>query len=219
MDGAVFADYPKRLAARGDFNHGPVLIGTAAHEADFYRTVGATKLDSAAALGLYMLSAYPTSWPALYALYTPASDAAANDSWERLTTDTWFRCPSRTLARALTAHGSQVYLYSFELAPAVHTQELDYVFDGPFVGPILTAPPLTASAPVPPHPGLVRRVQAYWTAFARTGDPNHDGGPAWPRYALATDPHLVLDDTISTGEGLDRQACDAWDRASASAPN
>jgi para-nitrobenzyl esterase len=219
MDGAVFEDYPKRLAASGDFNRGPILMGTAENEAEFYRIVGAKQVNTAVNLGFYLLAAYPTTWQALVPHYTPASDAEANAAWDRLTTDTWYRCPTRATARALSAKGSAVYLYDFALRPAVHTQELDYVFGYPIVGDLLTAPPLSFAAPNPPPASLVTAMQSYWTTFAKTGVPTRGGSPEWPRYETATDRHLVLDDAVTAGSALAKPQCDSWDQANASAPN
>ena len=38
-------------------------------------------------------------------------------------------------------------------------------------------------------------ISAYWVAFARTGDPNGDSRPLWPRYGLAEDRLLDLTNT------------------------
>ena len=45
-------------------------------------------------------------------------------------------------------------------------------------------------------------MQAYWTNFARTGDPNGDGLPEWPAYDPADDEWLVLDHEILTVAGV-----------------
>jgi len=52
----------------------------------------------------------------------------------------------------------------------------------------------------------------YWTRFAATGDPNGDDAPLWPPYDSVTDRHLELGDTIGTGSGLYKEACDLADK-------
>ena len=47
--------------------------------------------------------------------------------------------------------------------------------------------------------------------FAKTGDPNIDGKPAWPPYKTIEDHHLVMDETITVDTGLRSAACDLMD--------
>jgi len=49
--------------------------------------------------------------------------------------------------------------------------------------------------------------------FAKTGDPNGDGLPPWPRYRTATDPHLEFGDEIRAGRHLYKEACDLLEKA------
>ena len=49
---------------------------------------------------------------------------------------------------------------------------------------------------------LADTMSSYLVAFAATGDPNHRGAPAWPRYDVETSRELNLDDSISVGAGF-----------------
>jgi para-nitrobenzyl esterase len=42
--------------------------------------------------------------------------------------------------------------------------------------------------------------------FARTGNPNHPGLPAWPVYSAAKPANMILDDTIEVRMDPDRKA-------------
>jgi para-nitrobenzyl esterase len=54
-------------------------------------------------------------------------------------------------------------------------------------------------------------MQGYWTTFARTGDPNGGGKPAWPKYDAAMNRNMTLAATPSVATGLRKAACDFWD--------
>jgi para-nitrobenzyl esterase len=94
--------------------------------------------------------------------------------------------------------GSPVYRYHFELpAPpskyhpdsqAFHSDDIEYVF-----GTLDTRPEAKWR---PEDRKLSEQVMTYWTNFAKTGDPNGEGVPLWPRYGPD---HLVLhlDDPIT----------------------
>jgi para-nitrobenzyl esterase len=103
------------------------------------------------------------------------------DGYDRsVLSDLVFNEPARHLARLHAANGHPAWLYRFDVvsaampephAGATHASERQYVFDN-----------LTAS----PWPTTERDQRAadamagYWTTFAKTGDPNGDGRPAWP---------------------------------------
>ena len=93
--------------------------------------------------------------------------------------------PGRFAADAFAAKGSPVYLYRFSYvqtsmreqmrAGTPHGGEIAYVFgtlSGGRGGP-----------PTPEDLAVSRMAQSYWVNFAKSGDPNGAGLPAWPRHA------------------------------------
>jgi para-nitrobenzyl esterase len=98
--------------------------------------------------------------------------------------------PARFAANAFAANGSPAYRYRFSYvqtamrermrAGAPHGGEIAFVF-----GTLAARPGQTLS---PEDQAVSRMAQSYWVNFAKTGDPNGAGLPAWPRH----DPHKDL---------------------------
>ena len=59
---------------------------------------------------------------------------------------------------------------------------------------------------------LSRTMSTYWTNFARTGNPNGDGLPVWPRYAVAQDESLEFGAQIRAMAGIRKPKLDLFDR-------
>jgi para-nitrobenzyl esterase len=101
--------------------------------------------------------------------------------------------PARFAASAFAANGSPAYLYRFSYvqtsmreqmrAGAPHGGEIGYVFGTLAAG--------RGGAPTPEDLAVSRMAQSYWVNFARTGDPNGPGLPAWPRHDPGKD--LIFD--------------------------
>ena len=101
--------------------------------------------------------------------------------------------PARFAANAFAANGSPAYRYRFSYVQTAmrermrtgtpHGGEIGFVF-----GTLTDRPGATVS---PEDQAVSRMAQSYWVNFAKTGDPNGEGLPAWPRHDPGKD--LIFD--------------------------
>jgi para-nitrobenzyl esterase len=113
--------------------------------------------------------------------------------------------PARFAADAFAANGSPAYRYRFSYVQsamrermrggAPHGGEISFVF-----GTLAARPGATLS---PEDQAISRMAQSYWVNFARTGDPNGAGLPAWPRHDPRKDLIFEFRRDGSAGAGPD----------------
>jgi para-nitrobenzyl esterase len=198
----VLPAHPIALISSGNYNKGPIILGTNKREWGLFQAIGqAPAVPSVAALSAVIDGTFGPIAPYVKGQYAAtATDATANETYIRLMTDYVFRCPTRALARLTTSKGSRAYLYSFEEGAAYHAFEIPYVFNTP--NPTLGAPTLVEP--------LRQLVQTGLSNFARTGNPNPPRQNYWPAYDTTTDNHAVLIGTPTIGSGLAKADCDFW---------
>ena len=104
------------------------------------------------------------------------------------------RLASIQLAERKAAGGpAPVYMYLFTwesdalggLFKSAHAMEIPFVFDHPDVAPF--------TGTKPDRSELAAAMSQAWAAFARTGNPNHDGLPAWPVYETTSRTTMIFD--------------------------
>jgi para-nitrobenzyl esterase len=172
IDGYAVTEAPAESFRAGRQAPVPFITGNTGREFEFHGDAAA--LEKAVsefygplaqqALALYGLAGTP-----VLESYPPYGGAGAQYS-----TDMAFRCPGALIASEHAAL-SPTFQYEFTAGPEAtgvpHSGELQYVFGRRGV-----------KESADPDPRRTAEVQGYWLNFARTGDPNGEGLPAWPRY-------------------------------------
>jgi para-nitrobenzyl esterase len=106
---------------------------------------------------------------------------------QNIVSDVIFTEPARHLAALHARNGQPTWLYRFSvvspaaramLKGAVHASERQYVFQTLAASPWPTADSDKAAAAA---------MSAYWVNFAKTGNPDGGGLPAWPVYSSGAD--------------------------------
>ncbi len=105
------------------------------------------------------------------------------DMWVAVGTDNVFRWPSLQLAAAQRANGGRTFVYLFDWESPAFGGELGscHGLEIPFVFGAVRAPAVqlfTGSGPE--VEALSAQMQQAWLAFARGGDPSHEGIGPWP---------------------------------------
>lgn len=186
LDGRLIVGDQYTLYQQGRYNHTPVLIGTNSDEGALFGTPPSRKA--------YLQGVHTRFGPfanRILKIY-PASPAAWRQSSMNLMRDSAFAWGTWEWARlqARTSH-SPVYMYYFNHIPprpadspwknaigAVHSEEMVYVFQHLDQSPNL---PWTAVDHT-----LAKDMAAYWTNFAKYGNPNGPALPHWPAFTPAS---------------------------------
>lgn len=191
---------PYQAFASGQQNEVPLLIGSNAEEA---RALIDVTHETAATFDNDLEHSVGQLPPPLIAAYPHATDEEARQAQLGLERDLRFGWDMWAWARLQAGTGkSPVFYYSFRQQPpfpadsvyagwgASHFAELWYVFDHLDQSPWKwTAADLK----------LAKEMSSYWVNFARSGDPNGPGLPAWPAFTSSESKVQYLGDPITVG--------------------
>jgi para-nitrobenzyl esterase len=223
IDGTILAQSIVDTLKSGQFNRVPVNNGTNRDEATWLVAVEElatghimTAVDYPNAILGYFGAA---NGPLVLVRYSLAAYNSPSEAYAAAITAAFFACPARRINRLLVKY-VPTYGYEFadETAPsspppvsfpygAAHTFEMQYLF-----------PHYHGAAGIvnnlnPAQARLSDQIVSYWTRFAKSGNPNSDETPDWPRYDAALDQYQSLQLPIpsTTSAFADEHDCEFWD--------
>ena len=135
-----------------------------------------------------------------------ANETDPRRALDRLRTAHSMLCPVRRVAARISATGGRAWVYHFtrqragpggEKLGAYHGTEIPYVFG--------THDDWLPTEAIDEE--LTDAVMDYWVQFARTGDPNVPGRPAWPMYRAEKPAVLELGEQIQVVPPVDAAMC------------
>jgi len=160
--------------------------------------------DDAAALAAAIDGMPAAARGALRAL--AAAEPAVRRGHDRAVTFANMACPGYLMADAVRRAGGKSWVYRFtrvrpgpggEQLGAYHGAEIPYVFD--------THDAWLAADDADRR--LTEAMQQYWVNFARSGDPNGAGLPAWPAYDAESARVMTLGDGLAPQAAPDHALC------------
>jgi len=204
VDGYLLPEEPVEIFGAGRQNHVPLLAGWNADEVRG-GVVLAKERPTARNFSERVQKQFGARAEAVLKLYPATTDAEALESAASLASDTFI---SYSTWKWLEVHrrtgGAPVYRYRFDrkipIAPgtkingvdataedigARHAGEIEYVFG--------TLDSVKGVTWTDGDRALSKQMMAYWSNFAKTGDPNASGLPDWPRYTLPANQVMHLD--------------------------
>lgn len=197
QDGKIVVMSPETAYRAGKVAPIPVIVG--ANSADMAFSRARTIDEAIAPLG--------GDRAAALAAYDPDRTGNAALVGERVAMDATMIEPARFVAASVAAGGQDAYVYRFSYVAysmrddwksgAPHATEIPYVFD--------TVPAKYGSRLAAQDMAVAQVMNGYWVNFAKTGDPNGPGLPAWPRYEAGA--RQLLD---FSAEGTPKSGPDPW---------
>jgi para-nitrobenzyl esterase len=200
VDGNVLPSVLDRIAA-GSATNVPLIIGTNLDEARLFALMSPDGLNlTEDDLLDHMRPTFrDRAQQALDTYRAARPNASTDDLASAYFTDATFRVPAVRMAEQQAKHAA-TYMYLFAWpSPAMdgklgscHGLEIPFVFN--------SIDETSIFLPGPPTPAMEQLSLAMhdaWASFARTGDPNHQSLPEWPRYEPSSRATMTFDEEQS----------------------
>ncbi len=217
--GPVLPLHPHQALEQGRFAAVPVIEGTNHDEARLFLDLNRFKgmLYSEKSYEKIIGDFFLDQTSTVLNEYADEARRSYADAYVDVVTDSTFACPALT-TNALLERRTPVYAYEFDDPDAINTLPR-----APFTGPLgafhgseivyVTQTPWEAASRIkfdPAQRALSDHMQAWWAAFARSGNPNVAAAPGWAP-DRGTGPLQLRPDGISaTADFAQRHRCAFW---------
>jgi para-nitrobenzyl esterase len=194
VDGRVIPGDQYSLYEGGRFNDTPILVGYNSDEG-----LSFTRVKTAAEYAAAVRERYGPFADRLLAAY-PTEGERVTKTARDLARDSAFGWHTWSWARLQSARGKgKAFLYYFDQHPprtpgspdadhgAPHGVDVPYVFEN------------LQGSPAAAERYISETMATYWTNFAKRGDPNGEGVPAWPPFSDSNPVVMHLGPTARTG--------------------
>ena len=188
IDGWVLPQQPARVFAEGKQARVPVLVGSNAQEVSIFASplVGGKSYRPAtvAQYKQWLAQQFQGNADKVFQAYPANSDSQVPEAFLELATDYDFGFGSWLLAKDSAHSGQEAYLYCFTYVGTGEFRSLGAFHSEESM--LLSKHYWTSWQVTPGDEKLSDILIDYWTQFAKTGNPNILGRPAWPAYNSAS---------------------------------
>lgn len=183
IDGRLVVGQPETLYREGKYQHVPLLLGTNSMDLGF----------SFAKTQAQLFAPFGKNAKKAEAAYGAKPDSNLRFLGMKVAADAMMIEPARFVAQTLSAQGDPVWEYRFgyvadsmrkQWPGAPHATEIPFVFDTVRTkyGEDATSSDVKAG----------EETNSYWANFVKTGNPNGEGLPHWPRYSVKHDELMLF---------------------------